>query len=262
MKEAIELIKKGDVVAFCGAGMSADSLIPTFRGKGGLWEKYNPNAYATIQGITSLFLFQPAKLKSFLIDCYQLILDAKPNKAHFSLAELEKKGYLIGVITQNIDDLDYQAGSKEVAEVHGNVYSLRCPKCGWYEKKEKDEFKEFISKLKSANGRRKIQRIILEFLGKCPYCKVRMGSGVVLFGQSLPETEIEKSYSFLRKAHTVLCIGTSGVVYPAASFPIYAKEHGATIVTINPEDTSLDNVSDVIVREKASNFFEKLSLQL
>ena len=262
MKEIVDLIKKGNVVAFCGAGMSADSLIPTFRGKGGLWEKYNPNAYATIEGITSLFLFQPKKLKNFLIECYELMLDAKPNKAHFELAQLEKDGYLIGVITQNIDDLDYKAGSKEVAEVHGNIYSLRCPKCGWYEKKEKDEFIVFVNKLKETSGRREIQKRILEFLGKCSYCKARMGSGVVLFGQSLPEAEIEKSYNLLRQAHTVLCIGTSGVVYPAASFPVYAKEHGAKVVTINPDDTSLDSVSDLIIREKASDFFEKLSLQL
>jgi len=262
MKEIAELIKKGSVVAFCGAGLSRESGIPTFRGKDGLWEKYDPNLYVSIDGIRSLFSSHPDKLKDFIIDCYGLMLKASPNQAHYVLADLEKKGYLVGIITQNIDDFHFQAGSKEVAEVHGNAYALRCPMCNFSRKKTKKEWQNFIEKLKKVSGKKEIIKTMLEFMGRCQRCQIRFESGVVLFGQSLPESEIKKSYTYIEKAKIVLCVGTSGVVYPAASFPFYAKERGAKVVTVNPFDSALDEISDSIYCETAVEFFQKLSLHL
>lgn len=261
MKKIVELIKKGGVVAFCGAGMSAESGIHTFRGEDGLWQKYDPNIYVTASGISDLFLNHPQKLKEFIVECYQIMLDAKPNQAHCGLAELESKGYLEGIITQNIDDLHYQAGSKNIAEVHGNAYEFNCPECGFLVKKTKNQWQDFIARLKEVKEDEKIKEVMLEFLGNCPKgCGCMMQSSVVLFGQSLPEEEIKKSYGYLDRAKLVLCIGTSGLVYPAASFPPYAKEKGATIATINPENSSLDGICDFIYRKTAVDFFENLSL--
>lgn len=262
MKEVAELIKNGAVVAFCGAGLSAESGIPTFRGKAGLWEKYDPNLYVTASGIQSLFLNQPAKLKNFIVECYELMLDAKPNEAHLALSELERKGYITGIITQNIDDFHFQAGSKNVAQVHGNAYTLECPSCGFSIKKEKAQWRALINKLKDTDSDKKIIATMLKFLGKCRMCNHRLESGIVLFEQSLPAAEVQKSYAYLDKAKVVLCIGTSGVVYPAASFPLYAKEKGAAIVTVNPQWSSLEAVSDFICRKSAVDFFKNLLLNL
>lgn len=260
MKEIVQLIKKGRVVAFCGAGMSAESGIPTFRGEGGLWSRYDPNVYVTASGIRSLFSDYPEKLRDFIIECYQIMLDTKPNQAHYGLAELEKRGYLVGIITQNIDDFHHQAGSKEVAQVHGNAYEFNCPGCGFSTRKTRQQWKGFIARLKRADEKDEIKNALLEFLGKCPRCKDMLQSSIVLFGQSLPESEIEKSYGYLDQAKLILCIGTSGVVYPAASLPLYAKERGATLVTINPEWSSLEAASELIYRKTAVDFFKNLSL--
>jgi NAD-dependent deacetylase len=171
MKEIINLIKEKNVVAFCGAGVSSESGIPTFRGKGGLWEKYDPQIYATREGLASLFLYEVHKMKSFIIDFYTTFLKTKPNYSHFALKELEEKGYLVGIITQNIDDFHYQVGSRQVAEVHGNAYKFICPNCQTEEKRTKKEIENFIECLKKENTKKGIQKEILKFLGKCPKCK-------------------------------------------------------------------------------------------
>jgi len=258
MKEIVDLIKEKDVIVFCGAGLSSESGIPTFRGREGLWEKYDPQIYVTTGGISSLFVYETHKLKNFIIDFYTTILKAKPNYSHFALKKLEDRGYLIGIITQNIDDFHHQVGSKEVAEVHGNAYKFRCKSCQIEEKKVKQEVKGFIEELKREDNLKKIRKKILKFLGRCPKCKRRKEVGVVLFGDPLPEKELEKTYYYLNKAKTILCVGTSGLVYPAASFPLYAKERGAKIINVNISESNLDNFCDFLVREKSSNFFKKL----
>jgi NAD-dependent deacetylase len=260
MREIVTLIKKGQVVAFCGAGLSVESGIPACRGTGGLWEKYNPELYATIEGLTSLFIFQPHKLRDFIIDCYGVFLKAEPNHGHFALKDLEEKGYLSGIITQNIDDFHFQAGSKKVSEVHGNAYKFRCSKCGFFLKKKKEEVEDLLKDLQAAKKRKQILKNILHFMGRCPRCNQRLESGIVFFGQSLPQEEIEKSYHFLDRAKTVLCVGASGEVYPAASFPLYAKERGAKVININPQESSFDAISDFVSRKTAVDFFKNLLL--
>jgi NAD-dependent deacetylase len=262
IERTAQLIKAKGVVAFCGAGFSAESNIPTFRGKGGLWEKYDPDTYVSIEGIRFLLKSEPGKLKDFIIECFQVMLAASPHKAHHSLADLESGGYLTGVITQNIDDLQRQAGSRQLAEIHGNAYVFRCPSCGFSLKKTRKEWADFISLLTTKNIPHHIRRAILDFIGRCPVCTQMLESGVVFFGQALPQTELDKSFGYLREAKTVLCIGTSGIVYPAASLPLYAKERGACIINVNPYSSNLDAVADICIHEKAGNFFEKLFLHL
>jgi len=258
MREIAQLILKGNVVCFSGAGISAESGISTFRGKEGLWQKYDPNLYASIDGMMLLFRSGAASLSDFISDFFNVLLRIKPNYSHTALAQLEARGLITGVITQNIDDLHLQAGCRNVAQLHGNSYEVTCRHCGNKVKKTKSEVERFMKRLERTATPRRVMATISNFLGRCPKCNIRCQSGVVFYGQSLPEDEIKKSYGFLQSARTLLCIGTSGVVYPAASFPPYAKERGAKIITVNPNENNFDDISDFVVREKGVDFFNKL----
>ncbi|MFH1772445.1 MAG: Sir2 family NAD-dependent protein deacetylase [Candidatus Omnitrophota bacterium] len=262
MQDIVDTIKQGNVVAFCGAGLSKDSGIPTFRDKGGLWDRYNPSVYATLEGLTSLLLYQPASLKKFLVEAYTLILNAKPNQAHYGLKYLEKQGYVTCIITQNIDDLHWQAGSESITEIHGNIYRFACLKCDYSVKKSKSEVISFLQKLKIKERSREIIAAVLEFTGKCKSCKKRLSSDVVLFGQLLPESQIQRSYSYLHRATCVLCIGTSLTVYPAATLPLYARERGAKIINVNCGESSLEAVADINIYQEAGCFFNNLLKQI
>jgi len=257
-KEVAKLIKEGSVVAFTGAGISCESGIPAFRGEDGLWKKYDPEIYATVDGLVSLFKNDIKNLKNFIIENFNILIKAEPNFSHFALSSLEEKGYLIGVITQNIDNLHIEAGTKNITEIHGNIYNFLCPKCWYSIKRKKEEVKEFIKNLSDCNKKIVIKKYILEFLGRCPKCRIILRSGVVLFGQELPERELNRSYEFLDKAKTLICIGTSGNVYPAAHIPFYAYDRKIKIINVNIDSSSIDRISDFIFREKASIFFKKL----
>lgn len=263
IKKAVELIKQGSVVAFCGSGLSRESGIPTFRGREGLWEKYDPNLYVTEDGLFSRLLHHPQDFRNFVLEFYAALIEAQPNAGHKVLKKLEDKGYLNGIITQNIDDFHWQAGSKKVAEIHGNAYSFICRNCGHKLKKDKKEWSDFLASIKDLNVKGKIIKTTLRFPGKCPACKIRrMESGIVLFGQGLPEGALQASYDFLRHAKILLCVGTNSVVYPAASFPSYAKECGAKIININISDNPLDETADLIYRCKSGDFFKELAIYL
>ena len=120
----------GKVACLTGAGISAESGIPTFRGKGGLWEKYDPELYGNASGLLHLLASSPQRLVDFIADFYSILLKAHPNPGHFALALLEKEGLLGSIITQNIDNLHQGSGSRSVIELHGNAYRIRCGACG------------------------------------------------------------------------------------------------------------------------------------
>lgn len=247
IKDIRKIINKGNIVALTGAGVSEESGIPTFRGKGGIWEKYDPSIYASIPGLIGVFLFKPSKVRDFILEFYETIYKAKPNKAHYVLSEMEKNGILNSVITQNVDNLHQRAGSKKVIELHGNMLHFKCTNCcNKFELNEK-KLEELINRLKRAS-RRDIIRLILP---KCE-CGGRYRVDVVLFGEALPTNELSKAYTEIEKARTLLLIGTSGIVYPAASLPYYAKEHGATLIEINPTHSALSNITDYPILKKAS----------
>jgi len=258
MNALIDLLKKGDVVAFCGAGLSCESGIPPFRGEKGLWEKYDPQQYVSQEGLNHLLKSNPLALRTFLLEVLEVMLRAKPNPAHQLLSYLEKQGSLIGVITQNIDDLHYQAGSTNVTELHGNIYRLRCESCLDEMKLDKTQLENVFLHLKNSHEPNRVIKVINEFIGMCPICQNRLKSSVVLFGQMLSQDEIEKAEEYITQGKTLLCIGTSGTVSPAVSFPYYAKEKGAKIITINPRSTVLDEIADVMINEEAGNFAERL----
>ena len=247
-EELYEFVKKFKyVVALTGAGISVKSGIPTFRGKGGLWEKYNPEIYGTLSGLTKVFLFSPSKVVNFAFEFGETICNAKPNKIHFFLAELEKKGVLKSVITQNVDNLHQKAGNKNVIEIHGNFFRWFCKKCRKEEIFSEDEIMEFLKNLKSIKGRKNLIKKYYEFT-KCE-CGGHLRPSIVFFGELLPEKEYRKAEEEVKKCDLILTIGTSGVVAPASTLPLIAKENGAKLIDINPGESYFRNIADIFINQ-------------
>ncbi len=197
-------------VALTGAGISAESGIPTFRSKGGLWEKYDPAIYASIE----MFRQDPSKYWTIRGEFIRNYNNYYPNPGHLALAQLEALGLLRCVITQNIDGLHTKAGSKRVIEIHGSLREIYCQKCR----------KQFIAP------------DVPE--GTPPYCDNCGGvlkPNTVLFGESLPPHALMDAQTESLNCGVMLVIGTSANVYPAAALPDMARQQGAIIVEVNIE---------------------------
>jgi len=241
-----------------GAGISAESGIPTFRGKGGLWEKYDPQIYANTEGLLSRFRRYPADIVNFMVDFYSLLLKARPNPAHLALSVLEKDNILSAIITQNIDNLHQVSGSRSVIELHGNAFRIRCTECPRKITLEEDRLKEMIDLLKiNQNSRIKIIKIFSRYFPRCS-CGSRFRIDIVLFGEMLPEESLSQAYKQLDNSDTLLLVGTSLVVYPAASLPLYAKEKGAKLMEINNEDSAFSDFCDYQIRGRASEVLPEI----
>lgn len=217
------MMKRKGCVALTGAGISAESGIPTFRSQGGLWEKYDPATYASIEA----FKKDPSKywtLREYFIRNYDKY---QPNKAHYSLKELEDMGIVRYVITQNVDGLHKRAGSKNVIEVHGNIMEVYCLQCS----------KEY-----------KVPNIPE---GIPPYCSCGgvLKPNTVLFGEELSQDVFMKARYESMAYKVMLLVGTSAIVQPAASLPYLARQNGARIVEINIEESFPD--ADYFIKEKA-----------
>ncbi|RLF88347.1 NAD-dependent protein deacylase, partial [Thermococci archaeon] len=170
--------------------------------------------------------------------------DAKPNKAHLALAELEKMGILKAVITQNIDDLHRRAGSENVIELHGNIYRVKCTSCDYRENlKESGRLDEFLDEGE---------------LPGCPKCGSLLRPDVVWFGEPLPEQALDEAFNLARRADLCLVIGTSAQVFPAAYIPMLVKDEGGRIIEINPDNTGITHLADIILRGKAGEIMDGL----
>lgn len=201
-------------VALTGAGVSVESGIPDFRSEGGLWSRFDPMEYAHIQA----FRANPAKVWAMLLEMETLITRARPNPAHLALAELEARGLLLGVITQNVDNLHQAAGSRRVVEYHGNAGRLRCDLCQAPHPRESLDF------------------------GRLPlycHCGGLIRPDVVFFGEAIPAAAMAAAEELAKACDLLLVIGTSGEVAPASYIPYTAKESGAVIVENNLEPTRL-----------------------
>lgn len=268
--------KKGKVVCLTGAGISAESGIPTFRGKGGLWEKYDPEIYANTEGLVSTFRTHPDNIVDFIVDFYSLLLKAHPNPAHLALAVLEKESILSAIITQNIDNLHQRAGSRNVIELHGNAFRIRCMQCLKAITLEKDRLKEMVELLKiNRTSRIKLLKVLSRYFPRCNaevsacrrdasedshirHCGGRYRLDIVLFGEILPQDELSNAYKQLDDCEVLLLVGTSLVVYPAASLPLYAKERGVKLIEINSEETALSDLCDYKIIGRASEFLPEI----
>jgi NAD-dependent deacetylase len=202
------------VIALTGAGISVESGIPDFRSPGGLWERFDPMEYAHIQA----FRRNPAKVWQLLLEMDDTVSRARPNPAHYALAELEAKGYLIGIITQNVDNLHQAAGSRHVVEYHGNALRFICDTC-----------------------RGEHPRETLDFSHTPLYCLCGglIRPDVVFFGEPIPPKAQKEAQDLARRCDLLLVIGTSGEVAPASYIPAIAREWNALIVDNNVEPTRL-----------------------
>jgi NAD-dependent deacetylase len=196
-----------------GAGVSAESGVPTFRdAQTGLWEKFKPEDLAT----PSAFRRNPKLVWEWYAWRRKLVAGVQPNPAHIALAEMERLFPRFHLITQNVDGLHQRAGSRNVIELHGNITRTKC----FDEGTVVDEWPESD-----------------EVPPRCPRCGGMLRPDVVWFEEAMPERELAESLKASRSCDVFLCIGTSAVVFPAASLPIEALAAGATVVEVNPEPT-------------------------
>lgn len=230
-REAANIIAAGKKsVALTGAGISAESGIPTFRSKGGLWTDYDPTVYASLD----TFLKDPSKYWSIRGEFIRNYNDYIPNKGHNTLARLEISGLLKCIITQNIDGLHRKAGSERILEIHGSLRESYCMLCN----------REYIAPDIPA--------------GDTPRCACGgvLKPNTVLFGEQLPEGVLEEAQSLAESCDVMLLIGTSAAVYPAAYLPVLAKRNGAKIIEVNIESSFND--SDIVIEEKAGTALPEL----
>jgi NAD-dependent deacetylase len=202
------------VVALTGAGISVESGIPDFRSAAGLWSRFDPLEYAYIRE----FRRHPAKVWEMLKEMDATMIQARPNPAHLALAELEARGYLTGIITQNVDNLHQAAGSQRVVEYHGNALRFICDTCKGQHPRE-----------------------TLDFSTTPLYCLCGglIRPDIVFFGEAIPAAAQQEAEELAQRCGLLLVIGTSGEVAPASYLPHIAKKWGALIVENNLEHTSL-----------------------
>lgn len=229
LQQAAEKIAAAEkVVALTGAGISVDSGIPDFRSADGLWSKYDPMEYGTIDA----FLANPVKIWEMMRELSELVGDARPNPGHDGLAALEALGRLSSVITQNVDGLHQAAGNSTVIEFHGNGRRLVCLNC-----------------------RRKYDRKDMMFDSFPPMCACLnvLKPDVIFFGEMIPMDALLHAQAEAQNCDVMLVVGTSAQVVPAADLPHVAKAKGATIIEVNPEPTPLTTlIADISIHQSAT----------
>jgi NAD-dependent deacetylase len=232
-----ELIKGAEkILVFSGAGLSTESGIPDFRSPGGVWSKYDPSDFYFDKFISD----EKSRVKYWQMstEFYQPMKDALPNRAHLAIKALEDTGKLVAVVTQNIDRLHHKAGNSpdKIIEIHGTAFSVSCLSCG--KTYDRDDIQERIS-----SG------------VEVPYCDECSGilkPDTVSFGQAMPQDKMAQAIRHARECDLCIVLGSSLVVYPAASVPVSAVESGAKLMIINRDETSLDSMADMVIHESVS----------
>jgi NAD-dependent deacetylase len=206
-------------VALTGAGVSTESGIPDFRSPTGLWAQVDPMDYASLRA----FRADPAKVWSFYAPRVSMLTEAEPNAAHRALAELERRGLVRAVITQNIDLLHERAGSREVVEVHGSIRTFTCPHCRAVHK-----LAEVLDLLERSDA------------PGCRDCGAILKPDVVFFGELLPEEAIDRAYALAREAALMLVVGSALEVHPVASLPDETLAAGGDLAIVTKGPTPYD----------------------
>lgn len=222
------------VVVFTGAGMSAESGVPTFRGEDGVWKKFKPEELANLDA----FIRNPELVWEWYKHRKHLITTISPNPGHFALAGMERYHTNFSIITQNIDNLHRKAGSTVVHELHGNIERNYCISCG-----ASASNKDIISE---------------KSVPKCALCNGIIRPDVVWFGELLPADEWNAAETAARQCEIFFSVGTSGVVYPAASLPLIAKRSGAYVVELNLEPTDFGTQADEAILGRAGEILPEL----
>jgi len=222
--DTVDINQFGKIVFFTGAGMSAESGVPTYRGRGGIWHQYRWEEVAC----QAAFDKDPLKVLKFHELRRQAVLKCKPHRGHEVLVRIERQHPEVTVITQNIDGLHQRAGSKNVIELHGSLWRLRCPEC-----------------------RTKVEDRGLKYKSYTCRCGAWLRPDITWFGDYLDESIIARASETIRECDLFVSIGTSGVVWPAAGFPELARANGAFCIEVNPEPTELSAEFDRVYRGKA-----------
>lgn len=235
-EQAAKAIKNSHcLIALTGAGISVESGIPDFRSPGGLWEQFDPYEYAHIDS----FKKRPAKVWQMVFSLRELTDKSRPNAAHISLAKLEEMGLLKAVITQNIDNMHQEGGSKNVIEFHGNAKHLQCLKCD----------REYSSE--------EIQ--LTDEPPVCPKCRIILKPAFIFFGEMIPPKALTESMQLASSTDVIIVAGTSAVVQPASTIPYRAKQSGATVIEMNLEETGLTNyITDIFLQGNLGETLPKL----
>lgn len=221
------------IVFFTGAGISAESGVPTFRGKGGIWEKYDYEQYAC----QAAFDRDPEKVWEFHNARREVVARCEPNRGHEIIGQLQKeRPGDVAIVTQNIDGLHLRGGAMTVHELHGSLWRVRCERCGVVE-----------------------QRLEAPLTELQHDCGAWWRPDIVWFGDALDGEVIEASIEAISRCQLLVSIGTSGVVFPAAQLPLAAKKAGSTLVEINPEPTAMSDAYDHCLRGSASEMLAELA---
>jgi NAD-dependent deacetylase len=219
MSELAQLLQaRQPCVVLTGAGISTESGIPDFRSAGGIWAQYDPMEYATIDA----FRRDPEKVWEFYALRLGILAEAEPNAGHRALAELERRGLVQAVVTQNIDGLHQRAGSREVIEVHGSIRSATCLDCG-------------------------TETPLEHPAQRCPQCGAIMKPGVVMFGELLPEPAMARATELARAAGLLLVVGSTLEVYPVAGLPGETLAAGGAVAIVNRGPTAYDGRAELKV---------------
>jgi NAD-dependent deacetylase len=240
---AANLIKNSqNILVFTGAGVSTESGIPDFRSPGGIWSRYDPSDFYLENIISS----ESSRIKYWEMsrEYYQVMKKATPNPAHLAIKRLEDAGKLLAVVTQNIDRLHHRSGHshEKIIEIHGTAFLVSCLSCGrTYEREE-------IERRMDAG----------ELPPYCSKCSGILKPSTISFGQAMPEKEMEKAISMAMQCDLCIVLGSSLVVYPAASIPQYAVDSGAGLIIINRDSTPLDHKADVVINDSISKIMQKL----
>lgn len=230
----IRRLRSAKIVAMLtGAGISAESGVPTFRGEEGLWKKFRPEELANFDA----FMRNPQLVWEWYNYRKHIINQVAPNAGHYAIAKMESIFSNFHLITQNVDDLHRKAGSQQIYELHGNIMRNRCVDCS-----------EYYDELPSAEP---------GILPKCQ-CGGLIRPNVVWFGENLPALELRCSFDVARSSDVFFSVGTSAVVQPAASLPLEAKHEGAYVVEINIEPTVISHSIDETILGKAAEILPLL----
>ncbi len=245
------------VVAITGAGISAESGVPTFRGAGGLWRTFRAEDLATPEA----FARDPVLVWEWYWWRRARVAAARPNPGHLALARFEARFPAFTLLTQNVDGLHAEAGSRNLVELHGNIWRARCSvhrACVF------DQRSEPIPAVQEAPASATAQRrgASRTDLPLCPSCAAPLRPDIVWFGEALDPVAVQRAMDAVRACEVLLVIGTSGVVYPVAGFPSMAKRGQATIVEVNVEATPLTPEADIVLRGPSGALLTEVERQL
>jgi NAD-dependent deacetylase len=230
------------ILVFTGAGLSTESGIPDFRSPGGVWDKYDPSDFYFDRIISD----EKARGKYWQMssELYATMKDAVPNRAHLAVKALEENGKLLCIVTQNIDRLHHKAGNSpgKIIELHGTAFTVSCLGC-----RRKYERNEIEERLRSGV--------------KIPYCDDCSGilkPDTISFGQAMPEKEMSRAIMCARECDLCIVLGSSLVVYPAASVPSHAVQNGSLLIIVNRDETPLDRNANLVIHKSVSEALDQM----